>query len=51
MVNGLGQVVSTYENNDFVNGTTYDVSNLESGVYYITITEGSKIATKKLVIE
>lgn len=51
IVNGLGQVVSTYSNNDFVNGTTYDVSNLESGVYYITITEGSKIATKKLVIE
>jgi hypothetical protein len=50
IVNSLGQVVDTYVNNTLLNGSTYDVSNYDAGVYFVTITEGNKIATKRLVI-
>ncbi len=50
IVNSLGQVVDTYVNNTLLSGSTYDVSNYKAGVYFVTITEGNKIATKRLVI-
>lgn len=50
IVNALGQVVDTYVNNTLLEGSTYDVSNYDAGVYFVTITEGNKIATKRLVI-
>lgn len=50
IVNSLGQVVDTYVNNTLLNGSTYNVSNYNAGVYFVTITEGNKIATKRLVI-
>lgn len=50
IVNNLGQVVDTYVNNTLLSGSTYDVSNYDAGVYFVTITEGNKIATKRLVI-
>ncbi|MGB1000410.1 MAG: T9SS type A sorting domain-containing protein, partial [Flavobacteriales bacterium] len=50
IINSLGQVVATYNNNLEANAT-YDVSAYEAGVYFVNVTVGNQVATQRLVIE